>query len=255
MTNHTAPREGPTARRNYVLLLAMNTLYTGLCGMWIMFFPLYASQSLGLSKTALGLLYTASEVGILTGNLAGGVLADTLGRKKVLMASLSASALALASMLLPGRVPVYAGFPAYFLAVGLGSPAIHALALESSPRRIQGTLYMLAVRVAPSLPPLATLPLAGYLYEQGMYSLLLVIGVATLALQLLLATLLTETETVSVQAGEVSQPVHHVLRRVLRVGDKWLLLLVAAYGLDMLTSNGLEWYIPVYTWKRPGSRR
>ena len=37
-----------------MLLLAMNTLYTGLCGMWIMFFPLYASQSLGLSKTTSG---------------------------------------------------------------------------------------------------------------------------------------------------------------------------------------------------------
>ncbi|BES80882.1 MFS transporter [Pyrodictium abyssi] len=218
-------------------LLAMNTLYTGLCGMWIMFFPLYASQSLDLSKTTLGLLYTASEAGMLAGTLAGGVLADRLGRKKAMMAGLSASALALAAMLLPGRVPVYAGFPTYFLAVGLASPAMHALALESSPRRMQGTLYMLAVRVAPSLPPLVTLPLAGYLYEQGMYSLLVAVGVASLVLQLLLATALTETSGAG--AGG--------LRPVLRgIGDRWLLLLVAAYGLDALTSSGLEWYIPAY---------
>ena len=173
---------GLVAGRNYVLLLAINTLYTGLCGMWIMFLPLYASQDLGFSKTALGLLYTASGAAALIGNMAGGMLADGLGRKKTVMVGFSVSALALAAMLLPGRTPVYTGFPMFFLAIGLASPAVHALTLESSPQKMQGTLYMLAVRVAPSLPPLATLPLAGYLYEQGMYSLLLVIGVASLTL-------------------------------------------------------------------------
>ncbi|HID40643.1 MAG TPA: hypothetical protein EYP33_00615 [Pyrodictium sp.] len=59
----------------------------------------------------MGLLYTASEVGILAGNLAGGAPAGTLDRGKVPMTSLSASALVFASMLLPSRVPAYAGSP------------------------------------------------------------------------------------------------------------------------------------------------
>ncbi len=231
------------AKVNYVLLLVMNVLYTGLCGMWITYFPLYASERLGLSSRVLGLLYTSSSLTLVIGKLVGGFLADTIGKRICIVIGYLAALLSLAAMMLPSAALACVGFVAYFLGIGALSPAVAAMILESSPRRAQGTLYMLASRVAPSIPPLVTLPIAGYLYEEGMYRATILVGMLTIAALMSIAMLLREP-TSSKSGRTLIESVKWLGNLVLR--DRLFILLVLAFGLDMLIIEGLEWYIPIY---------
>jgi len=230
------------SKANYVLL-AMNTIYTGLCGMWVMYFPLFAREYLKLGSEIIGVLYTLSSIAAMVGSVVGGFMADAVGRKRCIALGYTISLLALASMLLSNTVLTCAGFVLYFLGVGMLSPAVAALILESSPQRIQGTLYMLASRVAPSIPPLATLPAAGYLYEKGMYSATIVVGILSIVLLVVITLFLREPAS-SRSGRTVVESVNRLKDLVLR--DRVFLLLVLAFGLDMLTVEGLEWYIPIY---------
>jgi len=232
-----------SSKTNYVLLLAMNTIYTGLCGMWVTYFPLFVREYLKLDPEIIGVLYTLSSIAAMVGSVVGGFIADAVGRRPCIALGYTVSLLALASMLLSNTILMCASFVLYFLGVGMLSPAVAALILESSPQRIQGTLYMLASRVAPSIPPLATLPAAGYLYEKGMYRVTIVIGILSIVL-LVVMTLLLREPAPSRSGRTVVEAVKRLKGFVLR--DRVFLLLVLAFGLDMLTVEGLEWYIPIY---------
>lgn len=87
---------------------------------------------------------------------------------------------------------------------------------------------MIAKRVVPSLPPLVTLPLAGYLYENGMYTYNILIGV----IGLLLAA--TMTCFVRESGGSAKRDLISALRwlRDLVLNDRVFLVLVITFGLN-----------------------
>ena len=150
--------------RSYIALLVMNVAVVSLCGMWIMYFPLYANEYLGLSPQLIGLIFTVSSIGSIVSTVAGGIVAEVLGKRATVAIGILVAMLSVTTMLLNNVYLACLGFTTYFIGLALSSPALHALILDSAPQRAQGTLYMVASRVAPSIPPLVTLPLAGYRY-------------------------------------------------------------------------------------------
>ena len=227
---------------NYLLLLSMNVVVVSLCGMWIMYFPLYASEHLKLSSELIGLLYTLSSATPMLGSFIGGFVADVVGKKKAILMGFAASLMSLIAMMTGYIMVIELGFVMYFFGIAFLSPAVSVLILESSPRKVRGTLYMIAKRVVPSLPPLVTLPLAGYLYENGMYTYNILIGI----IGLLLAA--TMTCFVKESGGSAKRDLISVLiwLRDLVLNDRVFLVLVITFGLNWLFIEGLEWYIPIY---------
>ena len=228
--------------RNYLLLLSMNIMVVSLCGMWIMYFPLYASEYLGLSSELIGLIYTLSSISPVIGTMTGGLVADTIGKKKAIAIGFTISIASLAAMLTNNAITLCTGFITYFFGIAFLSPAISVLVLESAPQKIQGTLFMFATRVAPSMPPLVTLPLAGYLYEKGMYTTNILIGIIGLLVAMSMTYFIKEI------GGSVRKDLGSTLRWLMNLAskDRVFLVLVLTFGLNWLLIEGLEWYVPIY---------
>ncbi len=228
--------------RSYIALLVMNVAVVSLCGMWIMYFPLYANEYLGLSPQLIGLIFTVSSIGSIVSTVAGGIVAEVLGKRATVAIGILVAMLSVTTMLLNNVYLACLGFTTYFIGLALSSPALHALILDSAPQRAQGTLYMVASRVVPSIPPLVTLPLAGYLYEKGMYRTNLLLGLVGLAIAASMLLLVEE------KSSRVRQRLSEALYwlRALISKDRTFLTLVLVFGIDTMLLSGLEWYTPIY---------
>ena len=117
--------------RNYILLLLMNVVVVSLCGMWIMYFPLYASEYLKLSPESIGLVYTLSAASPVIGAMVGGFVADTMGKKRAIFIGFAIALASLVAMLASSTVMVCLGFVAYFFGIAFLSPAVSVLVFES----------------------------------------------------------------------------------------------------------------------------
>ncbi len=84
---------------------------------------------------------------------------------------------------------------------------------------------MLAKRVAPSLPPLITLSLAGYLYENGMYTANILIGIAGLSIAIAMTFLIKEV------GGSARKDLRTALRWLANLVSKDRVLLVLVLTL------------------------
>lgn len=116
---------------NYLLLLSMNVVVVSLCGMWIMYFLLYASEHLKLSSELIGLLYTLSSATPMLGSFIGGFVADVVGKKKAILMGFAASLLSLIAMMTGSVMVIELGFVMYFFGIAFLSPAVSVLILEN----------------------------------------------------------------------------------------------------------------------------
>ncbi len=121
------------------------------------FFTLYLTQKFEISMTQVGVLFGLYSITGVVGSMVGGALTDRLGRKRMMIFGLAASAL---SMLLLGFVNRVEMFSLVILVVGVlaesGGPAQQALVADLLPeeKRAQGfgilrVVFNLAVVIGP----------------------------------------------------------------------------------------------------------
>ena len=101
-------------------------------------------ESLGLSASALGPIFSASLVGMLIGALTLGMLADRIGRRPVLIGSLAFCGLVMCCTIYVENAPQLLAMR-FITGLGLGTllPTALAMTSEFSPRRNRHTITML----------------------------------------------------------------------------------------------------------------
>ena len=125
------------------------------------FFALYLTQKYDIGMATVGILFAAFSLSGFVGSALGGALADRMGRKGVIIASLLLSSLSALGM---GFAPTLAIFIAVSVIVGtlgsIGGPAHEAVVADLLPeeKRAEGygiirVIFNVAVIIAPPLIP------------------------------------------------------------------------------------------------------
>jgi MFS family permease len=236
--------------RNVLVMAIGNTMTTSANSLWIMFMP-YFFADVGISTFFIGIIFTGLLVSRATASLFGGRAADRLGRKMVINVGFaiytSGALIILASLLYFATEPTLTGLLStmgyMWMMVGSGfqRPASSMLLIESSPKKRRGLTYMVTSRVLPSIPPAVLILVGTSLYLNNQFWLALTLGIfGLLAVLLLYIVYLQEThsESVNIQQDTSRSPRPRL--------DGFLILLVAAFALDGISSSGLSWYVPIF---------
>jgi len=134
--------DAPAARRAFRGLVAAFSISSIGFGVMAPFLVIWAHRDAGLTGTAAGLLFVAQALGEVTGGLAGGLLADRLGARQVLLASTCGMALSYGAL-------AFIGAPGLAITVifvgGLFEAAYHptafALVAELKPEEERAGAY------------------------------------------------------------------------------------------------------------------
>jgi len=229
-------------RGNVFVLSVTQTIFVSANTLWIMFFPLWLSF-LGVDDIGVGLIFTVGTTVSALSIFTGGKLADVHGRRKIIIiGSLIYTPSTLFVLFLRNIFGSTLGYLTYCLGTGLAAPAITAMLMESSPQGTRGTSYAFASRVLPSLPPALLAPLGGYLFDKKMYDLSLLIAFFSFtAITLIYLAFLKET----LLKNENIKTFTHK-RSSFNILDKFLILIITAFGIDILTTRGINWYVPLF---------
>ncbi len=229
-------------RGNVLVLSVTQTIFVSANTLWIVFFPLWLSF-LGVDDIGIGLIFTVGTTTSALSIFAGGRLADVHGRRKVtVIGSLIYTPSILFILFLKNVLGSTLGYLTYCLGTGLAAPAITVMLMESSPQGTRGTSYAFASRVLPSLPPALLAPLGGYLFDKKMYGFSLLIAFFSfIFVTLIYLVFLKET----LLKNEGIKTFTHK-RSSFNVLDKFLILIITAFGIDILTTRGINWYVPLF---------
>jgi len=236
--------------RNVLVMAIGNTMTTSANSLWIMFMP-YFFADVGITTFFIGIIFTGLAVSRATASLFGGRAADRLGRKTVINVGFaiytSGALIILASLLYLASEPTLTGLLSvigYMLMMfgsGFQRPASSMLLIESSPKKHRGLSFMFTTRFLPSIPPAILILVGTSLYLNNQFWLALTLGIiGLLAVLLLYIVFLQETHSGSV---DIQQDTSKSPRPRL---DGFLILLVAAFALDGISSSGLSWYVPIF---------
>jgi MFS family permease len=124
---------------------------------------------------------------------------------------------------------------------GFLGPASSMLLVESSSEKRRGLSYMITTRVLPSIPPAVLILVGTSLYLNNQFWLALTLGFLGLLFVLVLYIVFlqeTYSGSISIEQDSVEPPRLH--------SDWFLILLVAAFALDGISSSGLSWYVPIF---------
>lgn len=172
MTKAAAP--GHTRLRD--LPAAFWWLWTAQLVVWIgrfvvPYMTIFLTSAVGMSAGQAGLVVAAYGVGVVGSSLTGGVLADRIGRRKVLLGSELLSVVVLVLIpLVDGPAPIAALLTVYGLFNGAAGPVIHTMVgdlVEPQHRRTAFNYNYWAVNLGYAIGPLA----AGFMAEHS-FSLL-----------------------------------------------------------------------------------
>jgi len=158
------------------------------------FFALYLTQKYDIGMATVGLLFAAFSISGFAGSALGGALADRMGRRGVIIASLLLSSLSALGM---GFAPTLAIFVAVSVIVGtlgsIGGPAHEAVVADLLPeeKRAEGygiirVIFNLAVIIAP--------PIAGLLIAHSYLTLFIVDAAISLVAAAIVFFALPETK-------------------------------------------------------------
>ena len=236
--------------RNVLVMAIGNTMTTSANSLWIMFMP-YFFADVGITTFFIGIIFTGLAVSRAIASLFGGRAADRLGRKTVInvgFAIYSSGALIILASLLylvtePALTGLLSAMGYMWMMVGSGfqRPASSMLLIESSPQKHRGLSFMFTTRFLPSIPPAVLILVGTSLYLNNQFWLALTLGIfGLLAVLLLYIVFLQETHSGSV---DIQQDTSKSPRPRL---DGFLILLVAAFALDGISSSGLSWYVPIF---------
>ena len=236
--------------RNVLVMSIGNTITTSANSLWIMFMP-YFFADVGIVPFFIGIIFTVIAVSRAIASQIGGRLADRLGRKPVISIGLviftSGILVILASLFFVSSTPSLSGLISAigytWMAAGGGflGPASSMLLVESSPEKRRGLSYMVSTRVLPSIPPAVLILVGTSLYLNNQFWLALTLGFFGLLFVLVLYIVLlqeTHSDSISTKQDLIEPP---------RLRSDWfLILLVAAFVLDGMSSRGLSWYVPIF---------
>ena len=238
--------------RNILVMSIGNTITTSANSLWIMFMP-YFFADVGIVPFYIGIIFTGIAVSRAIASQIGGRAADRLGRKPVInigfLMYASGILVILISVSFIPTAPLLAGIVSVlgymWMSAGGGflRPASSMLLVESSPKKRRGLTYMVTSRVLPSIPPAVLILVGTSLYLSNQFWLALTLGFVGLVCVLVLYAIFlkeTHSEPVSKQAE-----VDLIQKPKLR-SDWFLILLVAAFALDGISSSGLSWYVPIF---------
>ena len=199
------------SNRNIVAISSTNMLYTIFNGFWELWWSLYLVQVLGVSPVIVGLLATIQNTSRILFQLPGGMLADRIGRKKVIVYGTAMRVIA----------PVFLYFADswYWVVPGMiinacasiYMPAFNALIAESLPKDKRGAGFG-AYRFMTGIPSIFMPVLSGYWLdvmglERGVkLGLLMFIGAAAIAV-IVRQVYLSETldEEIEKEEGESTE--------------------------------------------------
>ena len=246
--------------RNIRVLTITQTLFMFTAFLWWPYRSLYILE-LGATKELLGMLLMLETVSSIIFQFPGGILADRIGRRKIIVLS---SALRLASPLfylfatnwtqiMPALVLASAGM--------LGLPATNALIAESMPRESRGSGFA-AYRTITSFPMIVTNLMGGILMDY--YGVLvgcrlvlmgsLVMAVISVVIRWMF---ITETLEPTTEKSRVGLSVIEILRDVRKLPREiWILVAVTAisafsarvmmsfmviYGVEVVGLTKTQW--------------
>jgi MFS family permease len=242
--------EDRPVRRNVLVMAVGNTITVSANSLWIMFMP-YFFVDVGVTPFFIGMIFTAILVSRAGASLIGGRTADRFGRKPVicfgLMIYTSGSLVILISLIFAATAPSLTGLLATlgYMCMTAGSgfqgPASSMLLIESSPERRRGLSYMVTTRVIPSIPPAVLILVGTSLYYNNQFWLAITLGFFGL-LSVLVLYSVSLRETPSGVAEIKDDSMIYTRARF----DWFLLLLIAAFALDGISSSGLSWYVPLF---------
>ena len=236
--------------RNVLVMSIGNTITTSANSLWIMFMP-YFYEDVGIAAFFVGFIFTGLMVSRATAALVGGRAADRLGRKPVIYIGygnyILGALIILGSLIflstntaLTGLLSIV-GYMWMMVGSGLQRPASSMLLIESSPQRRRGLSFMFTTRFLPSIPPAALILVGTALYVNNQFWLSLAIGILGLLVVLILfIVFLQESHIESITIKQDTKKPNTPRF------DGFLILLVAAFALDGISSSGLSWYVPIF---------
>ena len=236
--------------RNILVMAIGNTITTSANSLWIMFMP-YFYEDVGFAIFFVGFIFTGLMVSRATASLIGGRAADRLGRKPVIYIGygnyILGALIILGSVIflstnaaLTGLLSVI-GYMWMMVGSGLQRPASSMLLIESSPQKRRGLSYMFTTRFLPSIPPAVLILVGTSLYVNNLFWLGLTIGILGLFVVLMLFIVFlqeTHIESIPIQQNKRKPNIPRF--------DGFLILLIAAFALDGISSSGLSWYVPIF---------
>ncbi len=238
-------REGTN---NVLSMTISNTIAVTANGIWIMFMPYYFGQ-LFSSVAFVGLFFSIVALASAIFYPIGGHLADRIGRSALIMAGRLISIFGplfilflrlLVTDLTTIIIGSIMGYLLVFIGGGIRLPAASMLLMESSQPRKKTRNYMFAERVLPSIPPALTVYIGAYLYVIGQLEVMLFIGALGLALSAIALIPIQEISDIEeLQSSETDKT------RSFSV-ESLMLVIVLAFALDGISSQGLSWYVPLF---------
>ena len=236
--------------RNVLVMSIGNTITTSANSLWIMFMP-YFYEDIGIAAFFVGFIFTGLAVSRAIASLVGGKAADKLGRKPIIAIGFGnyviGAFVILFSLIfmstnigLTGFLAVI-GYMWMMVGSGLQRPASSMLLVESSPQKRKGLSFMFTTRFLPSIPPAVVILVGTSLFVNNQFWLGLTVGILGLLVVLaLFIVFLQETHEKGPIVIEETRASHF------RHFDAFLILLVAAFALDGISSSGLSWYVPIF---------
>lgn len=234
--------------RNIVVLTITQTLFMFTAFLWWPYRSLYILE-LGATKELLGMLLMLETVSSIIFQFPGGILADRIGRRKIIVLS---SALRLASPLVylfatnwthvtPALVLASAGM--------LGMPATNALIAESMPRESRGSGFA-AYRTVTSIPMIVTNLMGGILMDYyGVLAgcRLVLVGSLAMAVVSVVMRWMFITETLEPRKGTTEKGVSamEILRDVRKL-PREIWVLVAVTAISAFSARAMMSFMVIY---------
>ncbi len=152
------------SNRNIVAISTTNMLYQIFNGLWQLWWSLYLIEVLNTPVTIVGLLATIQNASRILFQLPGGIIADRIGRKKVIVFGTGMRMIAPIFLFTARSWPwVIPGMVLNSFA-GLYAPAFNAIIAESLPQERRGAAFG-AYRMTTSLPQIFMPVVSGYYLE------------------------------------------------------------------------------------------
>jgi MFS family permease len=226
--------------------------------LWIMFLPFFYDFILSANITdkdwrlfVVGAIYTAVALVQAVSVSAGGKAADRFGRKQMIVAGsfcysfgpliILSSVLVFAINPLISTILAITGHSWTLFSGGLTRSPSAMLLVESSAKKNRGLSYMIATRVIPSIPPAILILVGTDLYATGMFWFALEAAFCVLfASAVLFFVRLNET------ISESNAPTEDETTAKTAGSQIFVLLLIASFALDGLSSKGISWYVSLW---------
>jgi AAHS family 4-hydroxybenzoate transporter-like MFS transporter len=204
--------------RFHVLLTALGAATVGMDGMDAQAIGYVApdiARAWGLPRTSLGIVLSASLLGMMLGSMLFGVLGDKLGRKRVITSCVLLIGLA---TLITTQATSVTALLCCRLIVGIGiggvGPNIYALLSEYSPTGRRATLIMVVTMSFPLGAGLGGILAAHIVPILGWQSMFWIAGIATTALVPVLLVWLPDSVRQMVLRGQDEARIRRILQRI-----------------------------------------